>query len=77
MQAFRIGKMAANDEFTNGGLSLVDTVQRKLLDDLEGLSPVICRTLMVGLVVSCSYCKNARDEGGRGLKKINIGHAAY
>ena len=35
VQAFRIGKMAANDEFTNDGLSLVDTVQRKLLNDLD------------------------------------------
>ena len=73
VQAFETGKMTSIDEFINGGLFFVNTVHRKLPHGPEGISAVICRALMIGLVVPCSYCKNAgegeRQEGweGRGV----------
>ena len=36
VQTPEIGKVAAIDEFTNRRLSLVNTVQRKLIDEPEG-----------------------------------------
>ena len=36
MLAFKIGKMAAIDKFINEGLSLVNTVQIKVLSNREG-----------------------------------------
>ena len=66
VQAFEMGKMTSIDELINGGLSFVNTVHRKLPHSPEGISAAIWRALMIGLVVPCSYCKNAGEgRGGR------------
>ena len=80
MQTFEIGKMAAIDGFIHRGLFLVETVQRKLLDDPEGdlssdLSYSDDRTSS-SLILILKTRGRRRGGGGGGVCERNHGEKA-
>ena len=62
VQTSEISKMAAIVKFINHRLSLVDTVQKKLLHDQEGDFSSAVLYFDEGLLVLYSQCKNASEN---------------